>query len=490
MNRTFVDYASLINECDEQIRSGSARAVAAKLMRLNLQQVPQNYRLAVSNICRRVGLVTQGLRLLSPIVRPSNRRRMFEPASQAEQAEYSVLLLRRGITGEASEILARIDTNAVPEALLFKAFCSFKRWDYAGAVPHLEKYVRSDISNYSRMVGRVNLAAALIGASEYQKAKEILANLDELVQEQPFGRLHGNCLELRAQVEIIQDRFDDGLKYLTEAEDLLQGMPTMDRFFVTKWRLIANGLKTRTVEPFHELRQLATEKGDWETAREADRFLLRVRNDQEIFEHLVFGTPFEAYRQKVLEGGSLSLVHDTYLWGQDSDVKLNFVDLSANRIEKILDWGKCLELLEVLSRDFYAPRSLGALFSELWPGEYFDVFSSPMRLHQIVYRTRGLLKELNAPYLIEESSGQYRLRMMEGGGVLVPLERRSLAGYRFDFERLANVIPLGQAFKARQARQVLNMPRVTFQRFSKWAEEHDLIIREGNGPSTVYKIKS
>ncbi len=87
--------------------------------------------------------------------------------------------------------------------------------------------------------------------------------------------------------------------------------------------------------------------------------------------------------------------------------------------------GKVLELLEVLSRDFYKPQKITSLFSELFQNEYFDVNTSSDRVHQIIRRSRRWLSAEKLPFQIHSHQGNFKLEL-NGGRILVPYERSSV----------------------------------------------------------------
>ena len=480
---------ALVQEFEGWIRAGQAQRVAAQLTEMNLSAVPNKLRLPLANICRRIGLPAQGLKLLSPLVQRNHGKNIAgASASEEERAEYAVLLLRKGIVNEAVEILDEINPQTVPAALLYRSFCHFRKWEYAEAIPRLEKYLSSDLNDYSRLVGQVNLVAAHIGDGQLEKAAPELNDLTRSLEDGQAGRLKGNCLELTAQLALLQGHYKESLAHLEKAEQALTEMPTLDHFFVFKWRAIAKGLDSRDPSPLIELKEAASRIGNWETVREADRFLLRVAPTTENMEHLIFGTPHPAYRRRIQQETILRTTSQSYLWGMADGPVLNMVNLGLSSVPDFANWGKCAELLEVLMRDFYVPCPMGSAFAELWPDEHFDIFSSPARLHQITYRTRQLLHESRLPFAIEEKNGMYRILRTGGGGIIVPQIRRSLSGYRMELEKLMSALPPHTIFTARQARSLLQMSRVTFQRFSAWAISQNLMTRQGMGSTTAYRL--
>ena len=155
-----------------------------------------------------------------------------------------------------------------------------------------------------------------------------------------------------------------------------------------------------------------------------------------------------------------------------------------------LDAGrKCHHLVEVLVRDFYQPLKLGELFAELFPAEHFDVYSSPNRVHQLLFRTRAWMKSEKIPVEIKASNGDYALICTGDFAFRVPAERRPVDGYHQYLEKLRQVFNVGEEFSQPLAREKLRMPRTTFFRFSKWAVEAGKLEKIVSLRSTSYRLK-
>ena len=68
MTNTVNSFETLIQRCDAEIRAGHPQYVSRHLSSLNAARAPKEFRLPLANICRRAGLFTLGLRLLSRTV--------------------------------------------------------------------------------------------------------------------------------------------------------------------------------------------------------------------------------------------------------------------------------------------------------------------------------------------------------------------------------------------------------------------------------------
>jgi hypothetical protein len=76
----------------------------------------------------------------------------------------------------------------------------------------------------------------------------------------------------------------------------------------------------------------------------------------------------------------------------------------------ILNPGKVLHLcLKTLLKDLYQPISMGFLFSELFPNEYFNPTTSSRRVIQTVYRLNSWFKQNKVPLSVVGKNGQFKI---------------------------------------------------------------------------------
>jgi tetratricopeptide (TPR) repeat protein len=470
----------LIQICEEEVRAGRADRVAYHLSRLNLAKLPREVRRPLANLCRRAGLLNLGLKILSPVVRTELI------AADAEKAEYAVLLQRSGSVSEALGLLKKVNPIAVPEALLFRAFCHFNRWEYAQAIPILQAYLSSALSPYQSLIGRVNLAAAQLVVGQDHEAESLLAQNLEDVRRLAAMRLEGNCRELLAQLFLRRNQTGPASLELERASQLFGSEKTLDQLFVKKWKAVLESRCDGTVDPLLQFRAQAVEFGDAESVREADLYLVQARYEDDRYQHLYFGSPLAGYRERLAREIPTAPRALTYLFGsRDPSVVL---DLQTGQSSDTgLNPGKKLhQVLAVLLRDFYRPPSLGALFAEIFPNEFFDIYSSPSRIHQLLRRTRRWIKESGFPLEIIEEAGGYRVSVT--GDFAIRIADRSLA---VD----ANTVALaklgrfqGSSFRAADARLILGMSATSFRRFTHWALENGHLRRIGESRATTYEL--
>lgn len=467
------NWGELLQLCENDIRRGRADRIRQHLAGLNLREIPRKFRLPLANLCRRSSLLVLGLKILTPIVRGER------DASAEEKAEYAVLLQRSGSVREALTLLGEL--RGRPEILLFTAFCHFNLWDYAEAVPVLEAYLQTDLPEYSKLVGHVNLAAALIVVGRFDEADDLLtANLGT-ARDLSASRLEGNCHELRAQIAIERGSREEASMSLEKASVLLRSEQTLDRLFIEKWRAVLAG----TSEALLAFRSRAQEFGDSESVRETDLALVRSNFDHERFQHLYFGSPLAGYRRRILDRIGREPVESEYRYG----IGGRCFDLATGEGVGDLNTGKKIhQVFAVLLRDFYKPLSVNALFAELFRHEHFDVNSSPSRVHQLLRRSRAWLREAEVDASIEEANGQYRLIAGPSVSFRINVDLGDLEPRTPLLAKLRAVRSTETWFSARDACESLGLSATSGRRLLQWGLETGRLEKQGASTKTVYRF--
>ncbi len=475
-------YQNLISECDALIKAGELTSVAARISKLPFAQIPREPRLGLAKICRRAGIITHGLRLLQPLIR--QEKIVHNPASEAEIAEYAALLSRNGSIAEAASLLTTVDFVRTPEAQLYLGFCRVLTWDYASAAQSFASYLAADLPEYSKLVARVNLAAAYLATDV--EATEFIEETIEFARSAGASRLIGNLLELRAQTSIRRADYSRASADLDAAAGIFAGSRGYDLLLIKKWRAVIAATQSGRVLPLMNFRKLAVRHAHWESVREADLFSLKIKHDQQRFDHLLFGSPMIAYRERVLKMLAQT-PSDSFLFGQTPGTVL---DLSANTSDERtgLNPGKQIhQSLVALSKDFYVARNTGTLFADLYPGEYFDVQSSPGRVRQAIRRSRAWLTGNRLPLAIVHSNGSYRLNFHGSFALKVSLMREDVHAGGAYWNELTHIFPPGRRFSAGEACRALQISRSSVHRICKEALADGRLISEGEGRAIRYR---
>lgn len=480
-----------VQHWDGEIRAGRGRGVAEELSRLDVGEIPRRWLWPIAKIARRTGCFVLGLKILSPVIHPHKRAIRAAPSPE-ELAEHSALLIQMGAIREGLQILSEIDSAVVADVLLYRSYGHFNRWEYGAAIPLLESYLETPLDPYSRVVGQLNLAAACIVERQEMKALSLLESIAAYARENSFGRILGNCFELRAQIDLRAERWEAASASLNQATDFLKGDQSTDRFFVRKWTVILEALRDRNRAVLTSLRRETLERGEWETLREIDLNSLKITFDQTTFNCLFFGTPYATYRDRIATELRTHPTEDELIIRQG---RLCFDFESGELFDGKPDQKRLLakapalvrQVLQSLIRDFYRPVRLGGLFSELYQRDYFDVNSSPNRVHQALHRTRTWLKQNLVSLEIHETSGHFRLALGQGLSFKIPLHNHPMDNYSLRLNKLKQQF-LDQAFSSRQARETLQLKAATFNKFAATAVESRHLERTGAGSAIYYRL--
>lgn len=480
-----MDYKQFVLTCDSLIKGGQIPAVSSLISQINFAQVPRPWRQSLAKVCRRSGLINEGLRLLFPIIR--NEHPLDQPASAAEICEYAVLLSRNGSSHEALGLLGKIDEIKTPEALLYRGFCQVSSWNYFDAAISFEKFLISSADEYSKLIARVNLAAAYIANLQLDQAENLLHETIKIAKEHLATRLVGNCFELRGQICFFRGNFLQAKLELNQALKIFGEGSSYDQLLIYKWQSTMESIEGKTILPILKFREEALLRKHWESVRDTDFYRLKLNFEQSTYDHLIFGTPSEFYKNRV----RLAIHNqpsDQFIYGTHTGRRLNLQTGELEGLKENIQGNKIHQVLASLLKDFYVPHNLGTLFADLYPNEYFDIDSSPQRIHQLLRRTRRWLETNEVPALIEEALGSYCLKITGPFGIQMALARPQVDTYSAQWQMIVAAFPCGTMFNAKSACTKLGISRTQFHRLQSWALENSLIKISGVNKATTYQV--
>ncbi|MBX2993428.1 MAG: hypothetical protein KF681_01345 [Bdellovibrionaceae bacterium] len=481
-----IDHVSLLQICEDKVRTGEDSWAVRELSRLDSAEIPRELRLGFANLCRRLSMINVGLKILAPVVLQSRDFRGLAP-SAAEKSEYAVLLQRTGAVPEALRLLESIDQRQWPQALLLQAFCHFNRWEYEASLPLLHRYLESSLDPYARLVGEVNLAAALIVVHRLEEAEDLLARTLQSTHDMGHHRLRGNCFELRNQIHLARGHFLKARADLTQSLEIFKGVGGLDSFFAFKWKAVLDSLESQEPSLLRPLMALANERRDWETAREAALFAQKAGFDRDGFHHLYFGTPFAGYRERIERYLGQRPSKADWILGPEDAPRLD-LETGHGNVNELKSGHKVHQVLAALLRDLYRPSSLGGLFNELFPGEHFNAYSSPDRIHQLLARTRRWIEQESLPFDLTEDAGHYRLQIRGDFAFRLSLHPQSPKTDQVRLIALREKLPAGQYFTSAEGSAVLGLSVSSFKRWAARALEAGSLQRAGQGSGTLYKV--
>lgn len=476
------DFDELIRSLEDDLRQGTTGRVAQRLHNLNLKRVPREHRLKLAQAFRRCGLTDHAFRVLTPVMRGSLAE---APATAAEAVEYSFCLIRGGSVDEARETLEAVSETEEPKKLFALAFCHISQWDYRPAIPLLRRYLELiPADKYQHLVVKVNLAAAQVHVGDARGASESFAFLKPLCEKQNLHRLAINLKELEAQLRLDEGDLTAAEKLLNEAAAAARSEDVKDLLFIRKWSAVIAAIKAGSAAPIEEFKKTAVEKRHWESVRDCDFQILKHGLSRAPLEHLYYGTPFETYKQDLERRfGSAAASHDwngpagrTFCLSSGKEERQAVVNLGKNNHR----------LLDLLSRDFYRPIPVGAIFQGLFPDEKFNVFSSVNRVHQAVTRLRRWMKQNDIPMHIEERDGEYRLRFT---GDYALRRSKSVAAINAVsvFEKKVSDTFGPRLFSRKEAETALATSASSAHRILSDLVESEVLVRQGVGAQTKYR---
>lgn len=479
---------TVISEIDNLIKNGNLFKARQIINNVDLKKIARDEAVTWASLSRRCRNFTTALRILKPYIFPSYAD--AKKATDEEIIEYASSLRGMGAYHAALDLLNTLDSELLPTTYLHKSFCLFAQWNYSESLPFLQKYIEHpNISDYERIVGKVNLASALIGIKDYESANRILLELQVETNNEKFRQLHINTLEMLSQIDIFL--FNNPEQARSRLISTLKMVPPdnsdISQLFLKKWLAIAESkIAGKIVDHFEEIVDLARELSHWETIRDLEYHRALITNDLELIKKLYFGTPYQLFRDKILKDFDSESLGESYFWGdQNSNL---VIDLSTGNINDRLaiESGSIVhKVLICLCRDFYRPTPVLNLFQSLYPGEFFDIDTSINRTVQSIRRLRKFLNDSKIPIEIIEEKSEYQLKLTGSLCLTLPRQFLPLDKTQLQIIKLKDAID-DNRFTAKQIESSLGLSRSAIQRLLSDAVSVGLIKQFSKGRSSFY----
>jgi tetratricopeptide (TPR) repeat protein len=506
--------SSLASEIDLKIRAGQIGEARKSIKLLKIGSIPRSDIVTMANLARRVGMATWGLLLLRPILR--SEKPIHPPANVAEKAIYAALLIKVGAVTEALALLKDHQEPNHPDVLLYSSYAYMERWEYGRVIDYLQKYLKcAQVSAYQKAIAKVNLAAALVHEEHHPEALDLLIELRAECQREKWSLLQGNCLEISAQIAIKQNKWNMTESLLDEAEKL-NAEAHRYQLFIEKWRVIAkliqNPKSSAVFAETEQLRAKAISMGAWETHRDLDLHLGMSREDQPLLVKLYFGTPYRSYRRQIedffrLRGWTFP---NSLLWSfaesspelslgttnetSPQECVLNIYEGAKNGVALVKAGQNLHRLLILLSSDLYRPISIGYVFSQLYPKEFFNPLTSPSRVFHNIKRLRNMFTENKIPIHIMFDKGHSSLKptgpvglLLQKNSALTPLSASKLSQLAI-LKNLKKHFPF-RSFSVGDAAQQTSLSPTTIRTILKNALLHRRVYSTGVGRATRYRFQ-
>lgn len=425
----------LIANLDSLTKQGQRVQVLKEISRIVKGGPSRTLRPQLARLANRNHAYVLALRILHPIIR-EDRMKLAEAGAEALNI-YATSLMWIGALEEAQECLHRIKGST--DALLTEAFVHFARWDYQKSRPLLLTYINSPATSpYQKLVGQINLLAALIAVGNLKQAKDVFEPLNSQLKENPnYKLLYGNCLELRSQIEILEKSYDTALTYLAASEKCLADQPGRYLLYVNKWRALAQlGIDAHdpvALQALIKVKTEATALKNWETIRDCDFHLARLSGNDELMQRILLGTPYQGYHDRmeslfgIAVSGSKNLIYcPTQAELNPRCIGLNGNEIAENSFLNSTSW----PLLQIMTKDIYRPPRMGVIFNSLYKNEYFDPFTSPQRVRNSIFRFNDWAKATNCEFKIRIDGGDFQFVGPEGLGIISTQRERPLIGWQ------------------------------------------------------------
>jgi hypothetical protein len=484
--------AELLPEIQQLILGGKLPAARERLKGSHRLKVPRKLLLGFAKAARQAGLPEVGLRFLSPIIHPPEARK--SDATDREAAEFAMCLVRIGAVEEAADLMAPRKGEASADVLLARIFVLAPRWEYAEIARVARLYLdKASLSPAERVIGLLNLGAALIQERRLAEAEPVLREVLKEAERNQLARFLGNALELSAQWAIHERRWDAARGFLDRAESRLGGTGSLDELFLRKWRALlalSRNPGGPSREGVLEIRRQASLKPHWETVRDCDFWLGTTLKDGKLLNDVYSGTPLPSFRSYLVRENPDFVPPKRYTraLGELPGKRIRTLDLNEATLEgaeAMKPGGTLHRLCFALASDFYRPRRLPSLHYHVYPGEFFNSVSSPLRVHQLLWRLRDWAKQKRVPLEIAEVDHAYWLTSKS----MVRLECDLGGGCHAETDRLVNELSRrpGPLTAIEIGKLLRTTPRTTRRLLQQLLQEGRL-CRLGQGKASRYQI--
>lgn len=453
---------------------------------MSRKQVPREWLAEVASLAWRARLPELGMKLLAKAVRSPQDVPLKQRALPLEKVIYAGCLTQLGAVDEAHSLVDSVDPNDCPLALFVRMTALVSRWEYGAAIPVIEEYLRRKPDPYRVLIARVNLAASFVFEGEAASARDLLDALERELASTRNGRLLAYVHELASLLAWQERDLKRMRESLARAEGILAGGEATDALMRRKWEAVLALTETPSagsLKQLHAVKNSAHRQEHWETVRDCDMFEAVLMRNESLLHHVYFGTPFENYRRRLLlRYESPGPLPDRYDW------ELGKVSARSPVLSLVNPEGAYLRFLAYLASDFYRPQTTGALHARLYPRDYFNPDSAPLKIRQLILRVRRWCAGEKVPVKIQAGRDGYRVQSSSAFvltvGASIPVPRESNP----DLGRLEQVWT-GRKFSLKEAQLTLNRPERTVRRILKDAFDDGKLERTGAARSVRYRFR-
>ncbi len=487
-------YVSILDDLEDKIRTNQSPNLTDFIKQIRPKYLTQDLMIRYVSLLRRMGEVKYALGVLNPRI----NSRVKKPAV-GEIIEYAACLTRFGLEDESVARLTKIGDESNPDIYYELASAYVSKWDYLNAAKYFEKYLSfGGISPYRIFVGKVNLSAAYIYTNRIEKARVILDELYPDLKRKGYNLLCGNTLELLGHIAIIQGDFVSAERLFAEAGEQLNASNPRYKLYLEKWIVVSKMLRERGSEEslarYKVFRQHTVNLMDWNTLREIELFKAVATSDERAIKNLYYGVPFPEYRKRILfiwkKPLKLSPYFDLKIGAGAIDSKKIF-DVSSGKdlySDCRLKPGQAMHrLFQVLASDQYSPFHTTRIFSNVYPGSFYNPDSSIQLVYKIVKNLNQWFKKNQIPLSVQRGKFGYRLRS-EGAYALRISIQTGLRTREDEFINDLLRFSLNENFSLQMVQEKLGITKRTASRLLSDSVKRGRIIRKGKSQSTTYTV--
>ena len=145
-----------------------------------------------------------------------------------------------------------------------------------------------------------------------------------------------------------------------------------------------------------------------------------------------------------------------------------------------------------LISDQYSPMTVGTIHSKIYPDDFFNPFSSPDKVYQILKRLNKLTKQ-SFDLEVQNKKNKYQISYQQFKNQNLYLEKEQvilLSSPKKIFENQLKANFANNPFTALQLSKHYKVSKRTINRWIKILEEQQVVKKEGQGKNTRFKIAS
>ena len=144
-------------------------------------------------------------------------------------------------------------------------------------------------------------------------------------------------------------------------------------------------------------------------------------------------------------------------------------------------------LLELMVSDFYRGFRVATIHANIYPGDYFNPMTSPLKVHQLLIRMRKWVSSRNLTWIFEERRGFYQLSSEKRYGLIL---RNPVGNDGFDSPSLLSLKAKfrDSGFSVIEGHEVLGISTSSTRRLLQKAVDDGLVVRFGGGKWTRYRF--